>query len=286
MHNPAMVNVPRAIPLALPPFGRMQPASEFIPIDVSQQPPPPVYMHHRHPSRYRSHQAFSGNQFYNRTKRKRDSSTAIDNNGFLQRLPPPHPALNGAASGREGEERIPGKENPTPWNPDGSQYADGIIGLHEEIEAFVQWMVPTPAEHQLRLNAINRLRAAIKDIYPAAVVHIFGSFRTGLYLPTSDIDLVLVGNWDQIPFEVVRRGIEQKNLAKPGSLQLLEHATVPIIKLTDRLTDIKIDISFNMTNGLRSVELIKHFKKRFPAMAKLIYVLKQFLLQRDLNERH
>ncbi len=59
---------------------------------------------------------------------------------------------------------------------------------------------------------------------------------------------------------------------------------VPIIKLTDRLTDIKIDISFNMTNGLRSVELIKHFKKRFPAMAKLIYVLKQFLLQRDLNE--
>jgi hypothetical protein len=37
MHNPAMVNVPRAIPLALPPFGRMQPASEFIPIDVSQQ---------------------------------------------------------------------------------------------------------------------------------------------------------------------------------------------------------------------------------------------------------
>ena len=56
--------------------------------------------------------------------------------------------------------------------------------LHEEIEAFVQWMVPTPAEHQLRLNAINRLRAAIKDIYPAAVVHIFGSFRTGLYLPT------------------------------------------------------------------------------------------------------
>ena len=54
--------------------------------------------------------------------------------------------------------------------------------------------------------------------------------------------------------------------------------------MTDRLTDIKVDISFNMTNGLRSVELIKHYKKRFPAMAKLIYVLKQFLLQRDLNE--
>jgi non-canonical poly(A) RNA polymerase PAPD5/7 len=56
--------------------------------------------------------------------------------------------------------------------------------LHEEIEAFVQWMVPTPAEHDLRLSVINRLRAAIKEIYPAAIVQIFGSFRTGLYLPT------------------------------------------------------------------------------------------------------
>ena len=37
MHNPAMVNLPRAVPIALTPFGRMQPASDFIPIDVSQQ---------------------------------------------------------------------------------------------------------------------------------------------------------------------------------------------------------------------------------------------------------
>ena len=39
-----------------------------------------------------------------------------------------------------------------------------------------------------------------------------------------------------------------------------------------------------MANGLRAAELIKHFKKRYPALPKLIYVLKQFLYQRDLNE--
>ena len=59
---------------------------------------------------------------------------------------------------------------------------------------------------------------------------------------------------------------------------------VPIIKLHDRQSNIRVDISFSMANGLRAVELIKHFKKRFPALAKLIYVLKQFLLERDLNE--
>ena len=73
-------------------------------------------------------------------------------------------------------------------------------------------------------------------------------------------------------------------MAKPGSLKVLERAAVPIIKLADDLTGIKVDISFNMANGLRAVELVKHYKKRYPALPKLIYVLKQFLYQRDLNE--
>ena len=39
-----------------------------------------------------------------------------------------------------------------------------------------------------------------------------------------------------------------------------------------------------MANGLKSVELVKMYKKQFPSLQKLICVLKQFLLQRDLNE--
>ena len=66
--------------------------------------------------------------------------------------------------------------------------------------------------------------------------------------------------------------------------QVLDKASVPIIKLTDRNSNVKVDISFNMENGLRTAELVKMYKKQFPALQKLIYVLKQFLLQRDLNE--
>ena len=67
-------------------------------------------------------------------------------------------------------------------------------------------------------------------------------------------------------------------------IQVLDKASVPIIKLTDRNSNVKVDISFNMQNGLRTAELVKMYKKQFPALQKLIYVLKQFLLQRDLNE--
>jgi non-canonical poly(A) RNA polymerase PAPD5/7 len=47
---------------------------------------------------------------------------------------------------------------------------------------------------------------------------------------------------------------------------------------------VKVDISFNMQNGVRSAKLITEFKERFPVLAPLVMVLKHFLLERDLNE--
>lgn len=65
---------------------------------------------------------------------------------------------------------------------------------------------------------------------------------------------------------------------------MLDKASVPIIKLTDRETQVKVDISFNMQSGVQSAELIKQFKRDYPVLGKLVLVLKQFLLLRDLNE--
>ena len=59
-----------------------------------------------------------------------------------------------------------------------------FFSLHEEIEDFYQWMVPSIDEHEARLGVVDRVRRAVKEIYPHARVEIFGSFRTGLYLPT------------------------------------------------------------------------------------------------------
>jgi len=39
-----------------------------------------------------------------------------------------------------------------------------------------------------------------------------------------------------------------------------------------------------MNNGVKSAELIKEYSARYPVLSSLVYVLKQFLLQRDLNE--
>jgi len=233
-------------------------APSYIPLDGRVQMRPG---HNRH---YR--QQYPSNH-YNRTKRKRDSSSGSNGGSVPTRSDSPGEGL-----------ALP------PWADPVYPYTKGIIGLHQEIDDFYQWIMPTEEEHYMRMGVVHRIEECIQKIWPAATLHIFGSFRTGLYLPTSDIDLVLVGKWETQPLRTLERALLENKIADPATLKVLDKASVPIIKLTDKITRIRVDVSFNMANGLRSVELVKMYKKRFPALSKLICVLKQFLLQRDLNE--
>nr|XP_006813805.1 PREDICTED: PAP-associated domain-containing protein 5-like [Saccoglossus kowalevskii] len=115
-------------------------------------------------------------------------------------------------------------------------------------------------------------------------VEIFGSFETGLYLPTSDIDLVVFGEWESLPLFTLEKELRANNIADPDTIKVLDKATVPIVKLTEKRFDVKVDISFNMVNGVKSARMIKRFMKEYPMLPYLVLVLKQFLLQRDLNE--
>ncbi|KAJ3597708.1 hypothetical protein NHX12_001225 [Muraenolepis orangiensis] len=156
--------------------------------------------------------------------------------------------------------------------------------LHEEIVDFFNFMSPRPEEEAMRRNVVNKIEGVIKDLWPTSRVEIFGSFSTGLYLPTSDIDLVVFGKWDSPPLQELEQALRKHNIAGPHPIKVLDKATVPIIKLTDHETDVKVDISFNVETAVRAAQLIKSYLKRYTVLPPLIFVLKQFLLQRDLNE--
>ncbi len=94
----------------------------------------------------------------------------------------------------------------------------------------------------------------------------------------------MIGRWDKLPLRTLETELVIRGIAEPMSIRVLDKASVPIVKLTDRETQVKVDISFNMQSGVQSAELIKEFKREYPVLAKLVLVLKQFLLQRDLNE--
>ncbi|KAK3584556.1 hypothetical protein CHS0354_030561 [Potamilus streckersoni] len=170
----------------------------------------------------------------------------------------------------------------TPWKK--RNYAADITGLHDEIKDFFEYNSPNAAEANMRNDVVNRIRAVVKEKWPNAEVEVFGSFKTGLYLPTSDIDLVVFGNWKVLPLHELDRALREKGISDAANTKVLDKASVPIIKLKDIKTDIQIDISFNVPNSVKSADLIMRFMKDYPNLKYLVLVLKHFLLQRDLNE--
>ncbi|OBS67248.1 hypothetical protein A6R68_04205 [Neotoma lepida] len=134
--------------------------------------------------------------------------------------------------------------------------------LHEEISDFYEYMSPRPEEEKMRMEVVSRIESVIKELWPSADVQIFGSFKTGLYLPTSDIDLVVFGKWENLPLWTLEEALRKHKVADEDSVKVLDKATVPIIKLTDSFTEVKVDISFNVQNGVRAADLIKDFTKR------------------------
>ncbi|XP_060109899.1 terminal nucleotidyltransferase 4B [Heteronotia binoei] len=170
----------------------------------------------------------------------------------------------------------------TPWKK--RNYSQGVVGLHDEIIDFYKYMSPRSEEERMRMEVVNRIENVIKELWPNAEVQIFGSFKTGLYLPTSDIDLVVFGKWENLPLWTLEEALRKHNVADENSVKVLDKATVPIIKLTDSFTEVKVDISFNVRNGVKAAHLIADFIKKYPVLPYLVLVLKQFLLQRDLNE--
>ncbi|KYN06222.1 PREDICTED: non-canonical poly(A) RNA polymerase PAPD5-like [Cyphomyrmex costatus] len=240
--------------------------------------------------------AGNGNNGSNGRATSAVQGTATGNGNGEHRVP--HNACNYYynPSRRKGENRastygmnynydaLVGEYGGCPWRVTNKHYSMGTIGLHEEIEDFFSYMCPSHEEHVLRLRVVKRIENVIYDLWPDSKVEIFGSFRTGLYLPTSDIDLVVIGMWTNLPLRTLERALLDRNIAEPSSIKVLDKASVPIVKLIDKESEIKVDISFNMNNGVKSAELINSYKRQYPVLEKLVMVLKQFLLQRDLNE--
>lgn len=123
----------------------------------------------------------------------------------------------------------------------------------------------------------------------------FGSYAAGLYLPTSDMDLVYLTRSfrpGRLPsredgrrlLPLFSKFLRQKNIAKPGSLVAISGAKVPIIKFVDRISGLKVDLSFDNDSGIVAIDTFQQWKKEYPAMPVIVAIIKQFLMIRGLND--
>ncbi|KAI9094605.1 hypothetical protein DFS34DRAFT_628369 [Phlyctochytrium arcticum] len=176
-----------------------------------------------------------------------------------------------------------------PWQPEDRVYSKNLLKmLHQEINDYVAFLVPTDAEHIMRQLTVERIRHVVSTIWPHAGVSVFGSFETKLYLPTSDVDIVILEQSihnPKIALEQLRNAIRQAGIA--SKIEVISGAKVPILKMVDALTFYPADISFNIATGVDAAKIVRQFiddPLYGEGLRPLLLIMKQFLLQRNLNE--
>ncbi|GAA5961449.1 hypothetical protein JCM3765_003584 [Sporobolomyces pararoseus] len=167
------------------------------------------------------------------------------------------------------------KERSTPWCDEPgvswSSYENATAQLNAEARAFINYISPTPVEHELRMWTIEIIRRTIKSKYADADVQCFGSVGTGLYLPGGDIDLVvLCPSMPSPPLKPSSSLLHRlasllltSSIAQPSSLVVIAKARVPIVKFTTRYGGFAVDLSVNQKNGVDAAVRVRGMLEDF-----------------------
>lgn len=173
-----------------------------------------------------------------------------------------------------------------------------LDSLHKEIIDFYEFVRPRDFEQRIRDRLVENLKLAMRRDgrnFASAQVHPFGSFMSGLYLPTADMDLVVCSasfmrggpptylsarSW----LYKFQKFLISQRVADGDSIEVIAHARIPLVKYVDKLTGLKVDVSFENLGGVGAIDTFLQWKERYPAMPILVTVIKHFLLMRGLNE--
>ncbi|RLN84156.1 hypothetical protein BBJ28_00013163 [Nothophytophthora sp. Chile5] len=167
--------------------------------------------------------------------------------------------------------------------------------LHEEILAYTRYTKATVERMAVHIEEmIANVRESVLTLWPQSKVETFGSYSTGIWLPSSDVDLVILDVVEMNDAKLTVRHLRE--LAKVletqpwvDSLLVLDTAKVPVLKLVSAETSVPIDITFESAathSGLLARDLIKRYADSMPELYPLAIVFKQLLRERDLNDAY
>lgn len=161
-----------------------------------------------------------------------------------------------------------------------------FIHLNNEIVQLVKWLELTNSENMLRTRALARITLISHSLWPGSKVQPFGSYYTGLSLPTGDLDVCIL-NVQGDPKRRLREFASiLKELKLCTGIELILTAKVPIIKYVDSEACISVDISLNQESSIDTTKHISECLQKFCTMRPLLIILKLFLRQRGLDETY
>ncbi|KAF9105063.1 hypothetical protein BGX29_000726 [Mortierella sp. GBA35] len=176
-----------------------------------------------------------------------------------------------------------------PWmHHDYSQQPTAIRMLNQELTDFADYLMPTQEEHHIRSYVFRLVEQVIVGLFDSAQVHMFGSFKTRLYLPESDLDIVAIlsGHKQQ---KILTRIAKALNSSRVGTnIETILFANVPLVKFQESTTGIQVDISLNQRDGFKTTALIQEYMEEMPVLQPMTMLVKQFLKSKPakFNEVH
>ncbi|KAJ8103211.1 hypothetical protein POJ06DRAFT_246891 [Lipomyces tetrasporus] len=174
-----------------------------------------------------------------------------------------------------------------PWTVghDYSHEPEVTTWLHKEVQNFIDFVSPDDEQVERRASTVDRVQKCVKSLWSDATVCVFGSYATNLYLPDSDIDIVIIsdsGHYDnRSSLYQLANALKSAKIAV--NVEVIAKARVPIIKYTDRISTVNVDISFERYGGVVAANTILHWVAERPGLRELVMVIKYFLAKRDLN---
>ena len=172
--------------------------------------------------------------------------------------------------------------------------------LYQSITKFARHCAITCREAQAVEALRSRIEDEARDVLPGCRAALFGSKATGLSLPTSDVDIVLLGTPYDIfapreAFSTAQRHeicthlsvLQRRLMSRMGTRGgKLIRARVPILRLEMPSDDMvfHVDISIGVRNAIDAVCMIRSYLTANPAILPLFVVLKALLKERALNE--
>ncbi|SOV17650.1 nucleotidyltransferase, putative [Plasmodium gaboni] len=150
----------------------------------------------------------------------------------------------------------------------------------------LEWLTPTKEEKLLKLKSLIKLELLVKSLFPQSNMEVFGSYTSGLSLPSSDIDVCIMNikENDLDCLYILAYGLIKLNIA--CDIRIIKDARVKILKYMDKELGVQIDICINQKSSKETTDFIIKQMKKYIYLRPLVILLKFFLNSRNLNETY
>mmetsp|Transcript_30086 Transcript_30086/g.84925 ORF Transcript_30086/g.84925 Transcript_30086/m.84925 type:complete len:843 (-) Transcript_30086:45-2573(-) len=187
------------------------------------------------------------------------------------------------------------------WDPETAGLLD------EALQAMAKAFSPTPADTEARLAVVDRVNSAIQAAIPSQqgiYVEAYGSFVSGSYNASSDLDMSLEGEWVADPeapdfppspqmgdwskptrAKMLRKvcKILKKAKVSRGYVEIIAHARIPLIKFVDSVTGISCDLCVGNAGAAFKSHVMGFMNNIDWRFAPLTMLVKRWAKEHSLN---